>query len=139
MGRELYETNPLFRAAVDLCCEKLAPDLDLDLRHVLYPAADADKADAQHRLMQTSLTQPALFVVEYALAQVWLSLGIRPQVMIGHSLGEYVAAVLAGIFTLEDALHLLAVRGRLIQSMPSGTMLAVVLPKRKLRRCSPPV
>ena len=132
MGRELYETHPLFRAQVDLCCEKLAPEMGLDLRDVLYPA-DANKAEAQDRLMQTSLTQPALFVVEYAMAQVWLSLGVRPQVMIGHSLGEYVAAVLADIFTLDDALHLLAVRGRLIQSMPSGTMLAVVLPEEEVR------
>jgi phthiocerol/phenolphthiocerol synthesis type-I polyketide synthase E len=132
MGRELYETHPIFRAQVDLCCERLAPELGLDLRDVLYPADDADKIEAQDRLMQTSLTQPALFVVEYALAQVWLSLGVRPQVMIGHSLGEYVAAVLAGIFTLEDALHLLAVRGRLIQTMPSGTMLAVVLPEKEV-------
>jgi acyl transferase domain-containing protein len=132
MGRELYETHPIFRAQVDLCCERLAPELGLDLRDVLYPADNADKIEAQDRLMQTSLTQPALFVVEYALAQVWLSLGVRPQVMIGHSLGEYVAATLAGIFTLEDALHLLAVRGRLIQSMPAGTMLAVVLPEEEV-------
>jgi acyl transferase domain-containing protein len=131
MGRELYETHPVFRAQVDLCCERLAPELGLDLRHVLYPA-DSEKIEAQDRLMQTSLTQPALFVVEYALAQVWLSLGVRPQVMIGHSLGEYVAATLAGIFSLEDALHLLAVRGRLIQSMPAGTMLAVVLPEEEV-------
>jgi phthiocerol/phenolphthiocerol synthesis type-I polyketide synthase E len=132
MGRELYETNSVFRAQVDLCCEKLKPDLGLDLRDVLYPPAGADKAEAQHRLMQTSLTQPALFVVENALAQVWLSLGVRPQVMIGHSLGEYVAAVISGLFTLDDALHLLAVRGRLIQSMPAGTMLAVVLSESEL-------
>ena len=133
MGRELYETNAIFRENVDLCCEKLKPDLGLDLRDVLYPAADADQAEAQHRLMQTSLTQPALFVVEYAQAKVWLSLGVTPQVMIGHSLGEYVAAVLAGIFTLDDALHLLAVRGRLIQSMPPGTMLAVTLAEDDLK------
>jgi phthiocerol/phenolphthiocerol synthesis type-I polyketide synthase E len=132
MGREMYETHSLYREHVDRCCELLAPDLGLDLREVLYPAADADKTEAQHRLMQTSLTQPALFVVEYALAQVWLALGVRPQVMIGHSLGEYVAAVLAGIFTLEDALHLLAIRGRLIQSMPPGTMLAVTLPEAEV-------
>jgi len=131
MGRELYETNPVFRAQVELCCELLAPELGLDLRDVLYSAA-ADKTEAQNRLMQTSLTQPALFVVEYALAQVWLSLGVRPQVMIGHSLGEFVAAVLAGIFTLEDALHLLAVRGRLIQSMPPGTMMAVTLAEEEV-------
>jgi acyl transferase domain-containing protein len=131
MGRELYEANPIFRAQVDLCCERLAPDLGLDLRQVLYPA-DAKSIEARERLMQTSLTQPALFVVEYAMAQVWLALGVKPQVMIGHSLGEYVAAVLAGIFRLEDALHLLAVRGRLIQSMPGGTMLAVSLSEEEL-------
>jgi acyl transferase domain-containing protein len=131
MGRELYETHPIFRAEVDRCCELLAPELGLDLRHVLYPP-DSEKSEAQERLMQTSLTQPALFVVEYAMAQVWLSLGVKPQVMIGHSLGEYVAATLAGIFTLEDALHLLAVRGRLMQSLPSGTMLAVVLPEEEV-------
>jgi phthiocerol/phenolphthiocerol synthesis type-I polyketide synthase E len=128
MGREMYETHPLFRAQVNLCCEKLAPELGVDLRDILYPA-DCDRLEAADRLMQTALTQPALFVIEYALAQVWLSLGVRPQVMIGHSLGEYVAATLAGIFTLDDALHLLAVRGRLIQSLPAGTMLAVVLPE----------
>jgi phthiocerol/phenolphthiocerol synthesis type-I polyketide synthase E len=131
MGRELYETHPIFRAEVDRCCELLAPDLGLDLRHVLYPP-DSGKIEAQDRLMQTSLTQPALFVVEYAMAQIWLSLGVRPQVMIGHSLGEYVAATLAGIFTLEHALHLLAVRGRLMQAQPSGTMLAVVLPEEEV-------
>jgi phthiocerol/phenolphthiocerol synthesis type-I polyketide synthase E len=128
MGREMYETHPLFRAQVDFCCEKLTPELGADLRDILYPA-DCDRLEAADRLMQTALTQPALFVIEYALAQVWLSLGVRPQVMIGHSLGEYVAATLAGIFTLDDALHLLAVRGRLIQSLPAGTMLAVVLPE----------
>jgi acyl transferase domain-containing protein len=131
MGRELYETHPVFHAQIDLCCEKLEPELGVDLRDVLYPA-DCDKAESQQRLMQTSLTQPALFVVEYAQAQVWLSLGVRPQIMVGHSLGEYVAAVLAGIFTLEDALHLLAVRGRLIQSMPPGTMLAVTLSEEEV-------
>ncbi len=132
MGRGLYESNAVFRENVDRCCELLAPDLGLDLRSVLYPAANADKAAAEDKLMQTSLTQPALFVVEYALAQVWLSLGVKPQIMTGHSLGEYVAATLAGVFTLENALHLLAVRGRLMQSLPSGAMLAVVLPEAEV-------
>jgi phthiocerol/phenolphthiocerol synthesis type-I polyketide synthase E len=132
IGREMYSTNAIFRAQVDLCCEKLEPELGLDLRDVLYPA-DCDKMEAADRLMQTALTQPALFVIEYAYAQVWLSLGVTPRTMIGHSLGEYVAATLAGIFTLDDALHLLAVRGRLIQSLPGGTMLAVVLPEEEVK------
>jgi acyl transferase domain-containing protein len=132
MGREMYDTHPLFRAQVDLCCEKLLPELGLDLRDILHPV-DSDRIEAADRLVQTSFTQPALFVIEYAYAQVYLSLGITPEVMIGHSLGEYVAATLAGIFSLDDALHLLAVRGRLIQSLPGGTMLAVVLPEADVK------
>jgi acyl transferase domain-containing protein len=132
MGRGMYDTNSVFRENVDRCCELLAPDLGLDLRSVLYPPATADKNAAADQLMQTSLTQPALFVVEYAMAQTWLSIGLKPKIMTGHSLGEYVAATLAGVFTLEDALHLLAMRGRLMQSLPSGTMLAVVLPEAEV-------
>jgi phthiocerol/phenolphthiocerol synthesis type-I polyketide synthase E len=131
MGRDLYDGDPVFRAQVDRCCDLLAPELGLDLRTVLYPA-DPTETGAKERLTQTSLTQPALFVVEYALAQTWLARGVQPQVMIGHSLGEYVAAVLAGIFTLKDALHLLAVRGRLMQSLPGGSMLAVALSEAEL-------
>jgi len=107
------------------------PELGLDLRHVLHPS-DPNAPEAQHRLTQTALTQPALFVIEYALAQTWIERGVRPQIMLGHSLGEYVAAVLAGIFTLKDALHLLAVRGRLMQSLPGGSMLAVALAEAEL-------
>ena len=129
MGRDLYENDPVFRAEVDRCCGLLQPELKLDLREILYPK---NAADTEARLTQTSLTQPALFVVEYALAQVWLARGVRPQTMVGHSLGEYVAAVLAGIFTLKDALHLLAVRGRLMQALPAGSMLAVAMPEKEL-------
>jgi phthiocerol/phenolphthiocerol synthesis type-I polyketide synthase E len=129
MGRELYAGEKVFREQVDLCCELLAPDLGLDLRTILYPA-QADDEDG--RLAKTSLTQPALFVVEYALAQTWLARGVRPRVLFGHSLGEYVAAVLAGVFTLPDALHLLAVRGRLMESLPPGEMLAVALSGEEL-------
>ncbi len=130
MGRDLYENEPVFRAEVDRCCELLKPELRLDLREILYPAKPAPEAEAL--LTQTALTQPALFVIEYALAQVWLARGVKPQAMVGHSLGEYVAAVLAGIFTLQDALHLLAVRGRLMQALPSGVMLAVAMPEKEL-------
>jgi phthiocerol/phenolphthiocerol synthesis type-I polyketide synthase E len=129
MGRDLYEREPVFRAEVDRCCEWLKPELKVDLREILY---HANTPDTEALLTQTALTQPALFVVEYALARLWLARGIRPQVMIGHSLGEYVAAVLAGIFSLPDALHLLAVRGRLMQGLPAGTMLAVALSEKEL-------
>ena len=127
MGKELYETEPKFREVVDKCCEVLKPHLNLDLRDILYPK-DADTESATKKLTQTAITQPALFVIEYALAQLWISWGIRPQAMIGHSIGEYVAACLAGVFSLADALVLVAERGRLMQSMPAGSMVAVSRP-----------
>lgn len=126
MGRELYTQEPVFHKEVDQCSELLQPYLGLDLRAVLYPDPAHEK-EAAEQLNQTWLTQPALFVIEYALAQLWMSWGIRPQAMIGHSIGEYVAACLAGVFKLEDALALVATRGRLMQSLPSGAMLAVPL------------
>jgi len=124
MGYGLYQTEPVFREQVDRCAEWLLPQLECDLRQVLYPIATDGAAE---RLRQTALTQPALFVVEYALAKLWQSWGIQPQAMLGHSLGEYVAACLAGVFTLENALTLVAARGRLMQQAPPGAMLAVPL------------
>jgi acyl transferase domain-containing protein len=127
MGRGLYENEPAFRDEVDRCVERLAPALGLDLRRVLYPDRE-QREEAERLLARTRLAQPALFVVEYALARLWMSWGIVPQAMIGHSIGEYVAACLAGVFTLEDALSLVAGRGRLIEALPEGAMLAVPLP-----------
>ncbi|PTL75146.1 type I polyketide synthase [Vitiosangium sp. GDMCC 1.1324] len=124
MGRHLYESEPLFRGEVDACAKKLEKHLGFDLRTVLYPS-EAQREAATERLKQTSLTQPALFVIEYALAKLWMSWGLKPQAMIGHSIGEYVAACLAGVFSLEDALALVAARGRLMQQMPAGAMLAL--------------
>ncbi len=124
MGRALYDSEPAYRAAVDECAAILQTHLHLDLRATLYPT-DADRADGETRLHQTSLTQPCIFVSEYALAKLWLSWGAQPSLLIGHSIGEYVAAVLAGTFTLPDALSLLATRARLMQDLPSGAMLAV--------------
>jgi acyl transferase domain-containing protein/acyl carrier protein len=126
MARELYETEATFREDVDRCCEILEPYLQLDLRAVLYPSA-ALSDEASEQLKQTRLTQPALFVVEYALARLWMRWGVRPAALIGHSIGEYVAACLAGVFTLEDALRVVAERGRLMQHAPTGAMLAVPL------------
>lgn len=132
MGRALYETDDTFRATIDRCCALLQPHLGLDLRTLLFPAP-AEAADAGVRLAQTAITQPALFVIEYALAQWWLQQGVRPDALLGHSIGEYVAACLAGVFSLDDALALVAARGRLLQSTAPGAMLAVGLPETQLK------
>jgi acyl transferase domain-containing protein/acyl carrier protein len=126
MGLELYQVEPTFREPVDRCSERLMPHLRLDLRAVLYPSEDQIEWAAE-QLNQTWLTQPALFVIEYALARLWMSWGVHPQAMIGHSIGEYVAACVAGVFSLDDALMLVATRGRLMQQQPAGAMLAVPL------------
>jgi amino acid adenylation domain-containing protein len=124
MGRELYNTEPAFRSAIDDCATLLQSHLGLDIRATLYPS-ETDRAEAEKRIHQTWLTQPSIFVTEYALAKLWMSWGVQPGLLIGHSIGEYVAAVLAGTFTLAEALGLLAVRGKLMQELPSGAMLAV--------------
>ncbi|MDR2214653.1 MAG: aminotransferase class III-fold pyridoxal phosphate-dependent enzyme, partial [Nevskiaceae bacterium] len=112
------------REQIDACADVLKPLLGVDLRTVLYPDAAHSEA-AQAQLTQTSITQPALFAIEYALAQLWLSWGVTPAALIGHSVGEYVAACIGGTFTRDAALTLLAQRARLMQEMPSGAMLAV--------------
>ncbi|PTX92717.1 hybrid non-ribosomal peptide synthetase/type I polyketide synthase [Opitutus sp. ER46] len=124
MASELYETELRFRATVDRCARLLQPHLGRDIRTVMFGQGDAGAAD---ELGQTRLTQPALFVIEYALADLWMFYGIRPHAVIGHSLGEYVAACLAGVFKLEDALAIVAERARLMQAQPPGAMLAVRL------------
>ena len=124
MGRGLYDTERRFREVVDAAAETLAVPLGLDLRAALYPRPGEEERAAE-RLQETFLTQPALFVVECALARLLMSWGLQPAAMIGHSVGEYVAAHLAGVFTFEDALALVAARGCLMQSMPRGAMLAV--------------
>ncbi len=131
MGLELYQTEPVFREHVDHCSALLVPHLECDLRDLLYP--DSDQADeAMQKMAQTCFAQPAIFVIEYALARMWMAWGLQPQAMIGHSIGEYVAACLAGVFSLEDALALLAARGQLIQRLPEGAMLAVPLPTQEV-------
>ncbi|WP_225408522.1 type I polyketide synthase [Stigmatella hybrida] len=130
MTRVLYETEPVFRAEVDRCAGLLRPLLDdVDLRQVLYPAPGTP-TDALH---QTAFTQPALFVTEYALARLWMHWGVQPRAMAGHSLGEYVAACLCGVWTLPAALALVATRGRMMQALARGAMLAVPLAEAELR------
>ncbi len=131
MALDLYEGEPAFREQVDLCSEFLQPHLGCDLREILYPDTKQIEG-ASHRLTATAFAQPALFVIEYALARLWEEWGIRPHAMIGHSIGEYVAACLAGVFSLEEALTLVAARGQLIQKLPCGAMMAVALPETEL-------
>ncbi|MFN6571979.1 type I polyketide synthase [Dendronalium sp. ChiSLP03b] len=133
MGRELYESESIFREQVDYCCELLKPYLEVDLRTVLYPSEEKALIATQN-LQQTAITQPALFVIEYALAKLWMAWGVRPQMMIGHGLGEYVAATLAGVFSLEDALAIVATRGKLMQQLPSGAMLSLGLPEQEVQQ-----
>jgi amino acid adenylation domain-containing protein len=131
MARGLYATAPVFRQNLDACCHKLQAHLGLDLRELLH-APEARAAEANERLQQTALAQPALFAIEYALARQWIALGVKPQALIGHSLGEYVAACIAGVLSLDDALALVAARGKLMQSLPGGTMLSVALPEQQV-------
>ena len=126
MGKDLYERYPIFRQAVDECAALLQAHINLDIRELLYPGED-NRETASAQLEQTRYTQPALFVTEYALSRLWEAFGVRPSAMAGHSIGEYVAAHLAGVFSLEDALKLVALRGQLMQSLPAGAMLSVPL------------
>jgi PPOX class F420-dependent enzyme/OxyR family protein len=126
MGRALYEGEPVFRDWLDRACEVLRAPLGTDLRTHLYPAPDEER-EAAAALRETRLAQPALFAVSHALAQLWMRWGVRPAAMIGHSVGEYVAACLAGVLSFEDGLRLVAERGRLMQATQAGAMVSVAL------------
>ncbi|MEM7350411.1 MAG: amino acid adenylation domain-containing protein, partial [Acidobacteriota bacterium] len=132
MGRSLYACESVYRQAVDRCTATLQAEIGLDLRTLLHPAEGQESA-ASELLEQTRYAQPALFTVAYALAEQWRSWGIEPAAVLGHSLGEYVAACLAGVFSLTDALELVATRGRLVQQLPRGGMLAIALSEAELR------
>jgi len=131
MGRSIYEQEPIFAQSIDQCAEILQIYLGEDIRDILYPDDDINEG-ASERLKQTRFAQPAIFIIEYALAQLWLHWGVAPQAMIGHSIGEFVCACLAGVFSLEDALKLVAIRADLMQKMPPGSMLSVQLTAAEL-------
>lgn len=132
MGRELYEQEPVYRAEVDRCLQLLRPQLDVDLRQLLFPPADQLEAAAAE-LERPSRALPALFITEYALAKLWQAWGVQPAALIGHSMGEYTAACLAGVLSLADALALVTLRGQLFETLPEGGMLSVSLPEAELR------
>ncbi len=121
MGQQLYETQPTFRRALDQCAAILADDLELPLKSVLF-GPDGFTSP----LAETAYAQPALFALEWALAELWQSWGIEPAAVLGHSVGEYVAACRAGVFSLADGLKLIAAQGRLTQALPGQGMMAAV-------------
>lgn len=152
MARGLYRAEPAFRAAFDRCAELLLPQLDADLREVVFPEGPEKESggggidlramlarmkeqgdEASRRLNRTEFAQPAVFAVDYALGRLWLSWGVRPAGMVGHSLGEYAAATVAGVLPLEGALALVARRARMLDELPGGVMLAVPLSEAETR------
>ena len=158
MAKGLYQVEPIFAEEIDRCCKLLEPLLDLDLKTVIFSTKNTDSSEISSaidkpkidlrqmlgrrqapansettKLNHTQLTQPAIFVIEYALAKLWQSWGIQPSAMIGYSIGEYVAATLAGVFSLEDALTLVAKRAEMIAQLPAGAMLAVPLSEKALK------
>ncbi|MCG8424973.1 MAG: amino acid adenylation domain-containing protein [Proteobacteria bacterium] len=139
MARDVYQgswaESRIFRAIIDQGAEILQPLLHLDLRELMF--ARPGDASAAERLRRTALTQPAIFLLEMALARLWHSWGIVPAAMLGHSVGEYVAACLAGVLSFEDGLALIAERGRLVDSLPSGSMVSVQLDRERLSALLP--
>ena len=125
MGADLYRSEPVFRAAVDRCAEVVRAYQSEPLTAVLFPAA-ARAGDSAAPIDHTAYAQPALFAIEYALAQLWQSWGVEPDLLLGHSLGEYVAACVAGVFTVEDGLALVCRRARLMGHLAAGGAMAVV-------------
>jgi acyl transferase domain-containing protein/acyl carrier protein len=159
MACDLYHTYGVFTHEVDRCARILEPHLGIDIRHIIYPKSHSWKAgekrkgidlkqmlgrqpdapaDEDTRTLNTTLfAQPALFTIEYAMTRLWQSLGIIPDAIVGHSMGEYVAACVAGVLSLEDALRLIAARARLVNELPQGGMLAVMLPENELASLLP--
>lgn len=125
MGRELYETEPVFRDAVNRC-DRILSGANIPLLEILYPDLERS-TDSQLSIHDTAYTQPALFSIEYALAELWQSWGIEPEYVLGHSIGEYAAACIAGVLSLEDGLRLITARGRLMQALPAGGGMAAVM------------
>lgn len=136
MGRSLYEQNEIFRETIDYCSSVLLPLLGLDIRKVIYPD-EKSYEKAVKLIEQTYITQPAIFMVSYAMARVFQNYGLSPDKLVGHSVGEYVAAAVSGIMTLEDALKAIAFRGKLVFDLPEGSMLAVLMSEEEIKEILP--
>ena len=136
MGLGLYQNEKIYRECVDQGFAILQKKLGIDLKSILYPD-DKQKENSNEFLRDTAFAQPALFVTEYATARLWMSWGMQPEAMVGHSIGEYVAACIAGVLSFEDALLLVVERGRMISELPAGTMLAVPLTEAELKALLP--
>jgi len=127
MGYELYKNEAIFREYMDKCFSIIAENHSIDLSRILFPVKEKEK-DAHELITQTAMAQLSLFVIEYSLAQLWISWGIKPESMVGHSIGEYAAACISGVFTLETAIAIVTARGSLMQEAESGAMIAVDFP-----------
>jgi acyl transferase domain-containing protein/acyl carrier protein len=128
MGRELYDTEPVFRRQMDRCFDILKPLMKIDVKDILYPGVGVEK----HEIDRTHITQPVLFAFSYSLASLLFHWGLRADAMTGHSIGEYVAACLAGVFSLENALKAVVLRGSLMRQVPEGGMLSLSLPEDRV-------
>ncbi|MBL0044991.1 MAG: amino acid adenylation domain-containing protein [Flavobacteriales bacterium] len=124
MGRDLHDSEPVFAQHFDQCCTLFSKELNVDLKAIIFPKA-GEEENAAEQLKQTVYTQASLFTMHYSLAKLWMHWGITPDAMMGHSIGEFAAACLAGVFSLEDAVKLVANRGRMMQELPGGSMLSV--------------
>ncbi|UCH94058.1 MAG: amino acid adenylation domain-containing protein [Candidatus Aminicenantes bacterium] len=135
MGIDLYRSEPIFREEMDRCFEILKPMLDYDIKEILYPGRGevSEEGSPVSQIHQTRFTQPIVFSFEYALAKLLIRWGITPRAMMGYSFGEYIAACIAGVLSLPDALKLVIIRGQLIQQTPEGAMTSVPLPENQLK------
>jgi amino acid adenylation domain-containing protein len=124
MGRDLCDSEPIFKQHFDQCCDLFAKEFGTSLRDIIFPKPGEEEKAAE-QLKQTIYTQASLFTMHYSLAKLWMHWGITPDAMMGHSIGEFAAGCLAGVFSLEDAVKLVANRGRMMQELPGGSMLSV--------------
>lgn len=136
MARGLYDSHEVFKRELDFCFDLIEDEFEKPLCEFLYPTTGEDSKTSEF-IRRPSIGLPILFAVEYALAKLWMSLGVRPAAMIGHSLGEYVAACLTGVFSLEDAMKLVALRGKLFEKLPAGAMLNVALSENEIKQILP--